>query len=293
MRARLVLKDVVLIDRELGGYPGYIASYGIKGDDGWIIIDPGPRRAVEEILSVCPNIMAIIVTHIHIDHAGGAATLQRLSPAAKIYVHPRGHKHLINPQRLWEASRKTLKDAAEYYMEPEPAPAEMVEAVEEGSLKISNISLEIVHTPGHAPHHMSIVWDDVMFPGDAAGMYLCGYQAPTTPPRYELKMAIESIEKMMSYEPKRLLLPHFGLIENAADFLSSYIQLLEGIAHIINELIKEGAGFEEIYRAVRESSPMDKYIECLEKRGPPYMQGSPYRSVFGIYDYLLRTRGSQ
>ncbi len=290
MIARKLSDNIVMIDRELGGYQGFIATYCIRGESGWIVVDPGPRRDVEQILSVCPDISAIIVTHIHIDHAGGGATLQMVSKT-KIYVHPRGVKHLIDPSALWDASRRILMDAAEYYMRPEPADPRLTEPLDEGFLKVDGVELEVMYTPGHASHHLSLIHGDDMFPGDAAGLYLCGHQAPTTPPRYELGMALASIDKMISRSPKRLFLPHFGLIKDGVGFLRSYSRLLTRLAELVSKCMSKGLSFEETYRVVKEEGPLASYIRCMERRGPPYMRESPNRSILGIYDYLRRKGG--
>jgi glyoxylase-like metal-dependent hydrolase (beta-lactamase superfamily II) len=112
----------------------------------------------------------ILLTHIHLDHGGGVAELLNTYPGAQVICHPRGMEHMANPDRLWDVSLKNLGWIAEMYGKPEPVPKECLyfrERIETGG-----VTIECIDTPGHAPHHLAFKAGDVVFAGEAVGIYL-------------------------------------------------------------------------------------------------------------------------
>jgi glyoxylase-like metal-dependent hydrolase (beta-lactamase superfamily II) len=112
----------------------------------------------------------ILLTHIHLDHGGGVAELLKTYPGAQVICHPRGMDHLANPDRLWEVSLKNLGWIAEMYGRPGPVPKECLHFRER--IETGGVTIECIDTPGHAPHHLAFKAGDIVFAGEAAGIYL-------------------------------------------------------------------------------------------------------------------------
>lgn len=169
-----------------------------------ILVDPGPASTVpllvDSLSQITSGVDIVLLTHIHLDHSGGIAQLCRTFGGAKVLVHPKGRKHLLNPEKLWKASLETLGEVAEMYGEPLPLPPE--------SLLHNDLpDITILETPGHAPHHLSFIAgmrnERLFFVGEAAGLYLPMASTPTlpwlrpaTPPKFDGASALESLDKI-------------------------------------------------------------------------------------------------
>jgi len=148
-----------------------IASYLILGSKRTLLIETGPAGSYDQLKArleeegVRPDL--VIVTHIHLDHAGAVGNLVRDYPNVKILVHPRGAKHLANPGKLWSAAKVVLGVVAQVYGEPLPVPESNLEPVEDGYVTdIGDGMVRIIHTPGHTPGSVSIMVDKKLFTGD-------------------------------------------------------------------------------------------------------------------------------
>ncbi len=289
---------VYVVDRSIEGSKKLLGSFIVAAPNGdSAIIDPGPSRDVPKLLALMEEegldprrLKAIIVTHIHLDHGGGAGLLHLNAPWSKVYVHPRGAPHLVSPGKLWEASRATLGRTAELYGEPEPLPEDAVVPVADSSiLELGGLRLRFIHTPGHASHHMSILLEQgsVMFTGDSAGMHLCGRLYPTTPFPFKLHEALASLDKMLGYNPSLVAYTHFGIREGAPSLLKQYKELLKDLASRINELLERGLRGRSLVEELRRVDPyIGSYEECLRELGADYMLDHADLSVDGIARYL-------
>ena len=140
MHTKEIGKNLFLIDLETGGIPKIIASYVLKGDKT-IIVETGPSSSIPNLLSglkevnvKVEDVAYVALSHVHIDHSGGAGTLLGSLPNAKVIVHPRGASHLVNSEKLWRQSRAVLGKVAEMFGEPVPVPEERVIAAADGVL---------------------------------------------------------------------------------------------------------------------------------------------------------------
>jgi glyoxylase-like metal-dependent hydrolase (beta-lactamase superfamily II) len=146
------------------GYEGFIGAYVCRGEKT-AIVDPGPAvaipnllRALEEMALAPAEVDYLVLTHIHQDHAGGAGAVLREMPNARVIVHGRGWRHIVDPRQLWEGSRQALGELAMQYGEIEPVPDDRIIAAED-LMDIDlgrGVVLQVHMTPGHAAHHLSL-----------------------------------------------------------------------------------------------------------------------------------------
>jgi glyoxylase-like metal-dependent hydrolase (beta-lactamase superfamily II) len=173
-------------------------------------------------LGVGPHDLAgIVVTHIHLDHAGGVGDLARAFPDATVHVHPVGARHLVDPSRLIASAARVYGDALDrLYGRLDPTPADRVNTLDDGDeIPIGpGRSLVAVHSPGHASHHLALhdTGTGVLFTGDAAGVRLpdVGVLRPATPPpEFDLDLAVRSLHLFAARRPSQLALAHFGVLD--------------------------------------------------------------------------------
>jgi glyoxylase-like metal-dependent hydrolase (beta-lactamase superfamily II) len=210
----------------------FISGYIINHEEDIIIIEQGPRSTVDRITTFLEELetqnknINLFVTHLHLDHSGSVGTLLNNYWNIKAFVHPRGAKHLIDPEKLWRGSLNALGWIAEVYGKPDPAPAHKLKIVDDKEkASFGDNQYEFIYTEGHASHHISIYWHnkDAIFVGDSNGIYIreLDYILPTTIYPVKIDLYIKSIEKMAEYKPKYLFYPHFGIVKNG------YKKLLE------------------------------------------------------------------
>jgi glyoxylase-like metal-dependent hydrolase (beta-lactamase superfamily II) len=228
-----LLPGVVEIDTLLGGWHHVTAGYLVEGPAP-VLVETGSQSSVPVVLSALashglgPNDLAgVVVTHIHLDHAGGVGDIARAFPKAVIYVHPRGARHLADPARLVASAATVYGDALDaLYGRLEPTPPDRVRALEDGE-EISlggGRTLTAVHSPGHAKHHLALhdSGSGALFVGDAVGVRLpdAGTLRPATPPAdFDLAQALRSLHDFAARRPSALALAHYGVLDDAPDLL--------------------------------------------------------------------------
>jgi glyoxylase-like metal-dependent hydrolase (beta-lactamase superfamily II) len=208
---------------------------------GDVLIDCGPasrvQTLIEELGDERPRVLAL--THIHLDHAGAAGTLVKRWPDLEVWVHERGARHLIDPQRL-------LASATRLYGEDMQRLWGDVLAVPEANLRVLQGGeelgdLAVAYTPGHASHHVSYWHGDsaTAFVGDVAGVRVAPSSyvlAPTPPPDIDLELWQGSIERVREWHPERLALTHFGFFEDANAQLDGIARALKRSAGLARDL---------------------------------------------------------
>jgi len=216
--------DVFQIDTRMAGYDGITAGYLIRGDRP-CLVETGTAPSAPIVrdalaaLGVGPQDLAtVVVTHIHLDHAGGTGDIAGMFPAAEVVVHELGARHLADPARLMASARRLYGDELDgLFGSLSPTPAGRIRAVERtGVVHLGGgRRLESHYSPGHARHHIGLI-DSVsgdLYVGDAAGVYLpeTGDIRPgTPPPDFDLDVALESLRTFADLGPTRLLFSHFG-----------------------------------------------------------------------------------
>ena len=208
----------------LMGFRKFISSWFYQGDGYNLLVDPGPLNTIPHLCGELRRIGVshldyILLTHIHIDHAGGAGALLKEYPQATVICHQEGICHMVAPERLWESSRNVLGDVAEAYGEIVPVPAERIRFED----TIGATGVKTILTPGHAQHHCSFMLDDFLFAGEVAGVRydLDGgvYLRPATPPRFILEVALESLDRVIALRPRAMAFGHYGMVDNALEHL--------------------------------------------------------------------------
>lgn len=200
----------------------------------------------------------IAVTHVHIDHGGSAATIAK-NMNAKILVHPKGLKHIANPEKLWLASKAVLGELADIYGKPEGIEEEKIIAVEDGQIfDLGEDELIAIHAPGHAPHMVAYLLKKrkILFPSDAVGMIYKGEVFPLTPPPFDFKKAIETLEKFEKLDVELVALTHFGVATK--ECIAKARKKLE----LWFRIARDAKSVEDLDLRLREA---DKTIALLEK----------------------------
>lgn len=213
-----------LIDLEHMGRPESLAACLLETTDGPLVIDPGPtstlprlRAGLEAQGYQIADLSALLLTHIHLDHAGGSGTIARENPRVRVYVHEAGAPHLVDPAKLLNsATRLYGARMDELWGEVAPVPAGRVSPLTGGErLSLGGRLLEVAYTPGHAWHHVSYFEPEsgVAWVGDTAGVMsprLPCVLPVTPPPDFDLEAWLASIHRIRQWEPKEILLTHYG-----------------------------------------------------------------------------------
>jgi glyoxylase-like metal-dependent hydrolase (beta-lactamase superfamily II) len=222
--------EVYQIDTRMAGYRGITAGYLIRSDRP-CLVETGTAPSAPIVrdalatLGVGPGDLAtVVVTHIHLDHAGGVGDIAAMFPGADVVVHELGARHLADPSRLMASARMVYGDELDgLFGALAPTPADRIRSVERtGMVDLGGgRRLDSHYSPGHAKHHVGLV-DSVsgdLYVGDAAGIYIpeTGDQRPATPPPdFDLDVALESLRMFAALGPARLLFSHYGPVDDVA-----------------------------------------------------------------------------
>ena len=225
------MSQPITIDTRMHGLEGITGVFLLAGEQT-ALVESGPKTSYENVLAGLKangvdRLDWIIVTHIHLDHAGAAGTLARRFPEARIGVHPVGAPHLGDPSKLWKSAARIYGDRMEMLWGGiDPIDESRIQIIADGDeIDLGNRRLRAVETPGHAYHHHAYLDDStgILFTGDAVGVRLpeVGVMRPATPPpEFHMDKAIGSIERIRALEPKALWLTHFGAHDRGARVLS-------------------------------------------------------------------------
>lgn len=220
--------DLYYVDTGMYEVEEYGSVY-LLDDERPALVDTGIGTNYERVLElladagVAPEELAVIaVTHVHLDHAGGAGFLAEACPNATVYVHERGAPHLIDPSRLWEGTKGAVGEQITFYTEPEPVPEDRIETIGDGdTIDLGTHELRVHHAPGHAPHQ--VVFEDpandAVFTADAAGIYTPStdeVHVTSPPPQFDLERALDDVAMLQELDPETLLYAHFGPVETGS-----------------------------------------------------------------------------
>lgn len=252
-----------LADVRMFGHEGFGAVYLID-DERKAIVETGTSWEADRILEavrgfgLAPgDIDAIVVSHVHLDHAGGAGFLLESMPRARVYVHPRGLRHLADPSRLVASAQTALgPDEARHFGTMRPIREDRLVAAQDGmTLDLGRHELVFLDSPGHAPHELTILdgRSGSVFTGDAAGLYLPGDEIlmPVTPaPAFDLEDNLRTFARLLALEPRALLFSHYGPHMRPREAIEAMMAAYPAWARVVREKLAslgEDAVLRELY----------------------------------------------
>ncbi|HTW07821.1 MAG TPA: MBL fold metallo-hydrolase [Acidimicrobiales bacterium] len=291
------------IDTLLGGWECVTAGYLLDGPAP-VLVETGSQSSVPVLLEALgrhglgpSDLAGVVVTHIHLDHAGGVGDVARAFPQATVYVHPRGARHLADPTRL-VASAATVYGAAldSLYGRLEPTPPERVHALDDGeAIEVGGgRQLVAVHSPGHAKHHLGLhdSASGVLFVGDSVGVRLPGAGAlrPATPPAdFDLAQALASLSRFAARSPSALALAHYGLLPgDPKEALAEATEVLEEWAGVAAGAWKAGTDVEAALQA--RYGPEIQALPDTQRARLESLNGI-HSNAEGLKQWLARTEG--
>jgi glyoxylase-like metal-dependent hydrolase (beta-lactamase superfamily II) len=258
--------QLIDLDQRLPGQRRFISCWVGSHEGRYFLVDPGPPSTGDFLVASLealhlPRLDFILLTHIHLDHAGSTAQVLERWPEAQVFCHQAGRPHLVDPVRLWQGSLKVLGAKAEVYGEPQPVP----ESALIGAEVLAEKGISVVPTPGHAPHHVSFFCGDNLFLGESAGTFsdlgraegsLEYYLRPATPPRFFPEIADGSLLAMLDHAPlpKRLCFAHHGqfqgdgaaLLEQARRQLKLWVEVVRESLLTAGVEPGDGSGVENL-----------------------------------------------
>jgi glyoxylase-like metal-dependent hydrolase (beta-lactamase superfamily II) len=280
------------LPQTIPGLEHFIGSWIIPGPPT-IVVDVGPTASVAHLIAFLTQrgikkVDYVWLTHIHIDHAGGLAPFLAHFPTARVVSHAKGLKHLIDPGKLWEGSLATLREMALAYQPISPVSADRLISHEAARLE----GLTILETPGHAPHHLSFCYQDVLFSGESAGVYLPYwdkiYLRPPTPPRFFLEQAIGSVDQMLALQDQPIFFAHAGCYPSSQEILKLYRGQLYLWKERIAEVLRANPT-EVLERATDLLLEKDPLLECFQHMDEPAQKRERFfmaNSIAGFVGYL-------
>ena len=240
------------------GHPHAIATAVVRAAGTLALIDPGPSTCLESLdLGLqqqglrLSEVTHILLTHIHLDHAGATGTIVRRYPGVSVFVHERGAAHMTDPAKLMASAARLYRDDMDrLWGEFAAVPASNLTVLAGGErIDVGGRTFEVAYTPGHASHHVSYYdrSSGVAFVGDTAGVCIGrGYVLPPTPPPdIDIDAWKSSVTRIEAWSPQTLFLTHFGPVQGAAPHLQALMENLETIAGIVRAGLSEPGTDEE------------------------------------------------
>ena len=286
-----------IVDLKFQRFDLAIGTGVLDTGDGVALVDPGPTTclpALEAGLGEAgfglADVRAILLTHIHLDHATAAGTIVRRVPEARVYVHPVGAIHMIRPERLLASAGRIYGDLMETLWGAFlPVPAESVTEVDEGdAVKLGDRALRVAYTPGHAKHHVAYFEEDgeTAWVGDVGGIRIPpGGVIPVTPvPDIDVEAWNRSMERVMAWDPDRIVPTHFGPVEDPATHFAELRDQLARWARTVRESLANhhpaapatpadpagarafAAWVEKDLRGRMPTEPVDTYVKAFGAR---------------------------
>jgi glyoxylase-like metal-dependent hydrolase (beta-lactamase superfamily II) len=259
--------EVFMMDTRMGGYETITSSYLIRSSKPCLIETGTARSApvvIEQLehLGIGPaDLGTIVVTHIHLDHAGGVGDLAEAFPNAQIVVQERGARHLADPSRLVASAHRVFGEAMDrLFGDLRPTEASRIVSIsEQGRIDLGEGRyLAAFHNPGHASHHIGLVDSATgdLYTGDAAGVYVPetkDVRPATPPPDFDLNLTLNSLQVMRDVGPTRLLFSHFGPVTDIDETLDASVEEIHA--------------WVDTVRAAREISPdVDHAVAMVRQR---------------------------
>jgi len=292
--------QVHTLDLNFRGLTHNTAAYLVQGPHGALLIESGPRSTLETLLAALAahgvepqSIRDVLVTHIHLDHSGAAGWWAQ--QGARIHVHPKGARHLVDPAKLIASAERIYGDRMlDLWGEILPIDAQLVLPCEDHAvLQLAGLEIEVLATPGHASHHNAYRIGQLLFCGDVAGVRTPGtalQSLPAPPPEFDVEAWQVSLARLMQMDLQCLYLTHFGAITDVRAHLEQLASLVISAADFVRGRLTAGIGREALlaeYIAWNRERALatgleDEDWQRFEAANPIYM------SVDGITRYWTK-----
>lgn len=270
------MRSLTILDDNWMGRPRSIATALLESDGHRAIIDPGPgstlgtlRQQLQTRGLTVHDLDAVLLTHIHLDHAGATGALVRENPELAVYVHSKGAPHMADPSKLLASALRLWPNELQLlFGETLPVPTANLRILEGGeTLTLGSREVEVVYTPGHASHHVSYFdhQEGVAFVGDTTGVRIEGhpYIMPATPPPdIDLEIWETSFAAILERKPARLFLTHFGFSENLTEHILLFRERLHKWAAVVEKIIRSAAS---------DSAAMDSFMSATHAEIAQYL----------------------
>jgi glyoxylase-like metal-dependent hydrolase (beta-lactamase superfamily II) len=271
--------EVFAIDTQMSGYTGITSAYLIRSPRP-CLVETGSATSAAVVrdalgsLGVGPAELAtVVVTHIHLDHAGGVGDVAAMFPRADVVVHERGARHLVDPSKLMASARRVFGAMIDEVFGPlQPTDAARVRAVSEtGAVDLGGgRRLDGFHAPGHAQHHIGLVdsMSGDLYVGDAAGVYVpetADIRPASPPPDFDLDVALDSLRRFRERQPTRLMFSHFGPVESVEDTLARAEEELRHWVELVREARERRLDLDHAVALVRDRTAK-RYAEFMARQ---------------------------
>lgn len=277
-----------------------IAAYLIPTSSGAALVECGPHstlpqllRGIESLGYQPEDIHSLFLTHIHFDHAGAAWWFARRG--TQVFVHPRGYKHLLAPERLYESARQIYRDKMDFlWGKMHPIEEAQLTAVTDGeTITADGLTMQAIHSPGHAVHHISWQTEDIIFSGDVGGVKIGSGPVvpPCPPPDIQVEDWVTSVEAMLTKEARRWYLTHYGPIDNPDEHAKALLTRLRAYVAWMRPHWAAGTPPEEITPQFEAFVAQDFRAAGLDEAAIAAYQAAnpPWMSVAGLLRYLRKT----
>lgn len=286
---------LITLTPPLEGFVSFISAWLYRGDITYLV-DVGPSSTAQGLISTLEDLNIqhldfILLTHIHLDHAGAIGEVAAHFPKTPIVCHPAGIPHLVDPTRLWEGTQKVLGSMALAYG---PIQAVSQNRFLDAQHFTSEAIVPII-TPGHAAHHVSFLTKPYLFAGEAAGVHFAisrdrVYMRPATPPKFFFDIALQSVDKLIAGKPEKLCYGHYGMAPDAATMLQNHRRQLFDWKRIIGEEIKRSDAEDLIEACVKRLLKEDSRLANFHHLSADIQEREKYflrNSIKGFVGHLM------
>lgn len=294
------MAPTTLLDLHWAGHPRSIASALLRSDDCVALVDPGPSSTIPKLREQLAthglrirDLDALLLTHIHLDHAGASGSLVRENPHLRVYVHSKGAPHMADPSKLLASAGRLYGDTMErFYGEFLAVPQANLNILEGGeTLSLGSRQLLVVYTPGHASHHVTYfdASEGLAFVGDTAGIAIEGHPfilPATPPPDINLELWNTSLDAIAALDPKGLFLTHFSFSDHPARHIASFRERLLRWSDLVGKILSQGMDDAQASEAFILAIAAEARGTLSPKEAEYYLfNGALYLSWLGLARY--------
>ena len=276
------------------GFNDFISAWLYRGSTT-CLIDVGPSACASDLLLALQELNidqldTILLTHIHLDHAGAIGEIAEAFPQAPIVCHQVAIAHLVEPSRLWEGTKKVLGSMALSYGPIKPVPSNRIQTA--SSFQTGTITPII--TPGHAAHHVSYYTEKYLFAGETGGVFMSlpqnrFYIRPATPPKFSLGDALKSIDALLAFGPQFICYGHFGIHPDAVAMLHIHRRQLQFWEKFLRVERNKFDETERVSGCLQQLLKEDKLMATFDQLPPDVQAREKYflqNSIGGYLGYL-------